>query len=244
MTEIVIRILDFETSGIDPATARVVEVATVDVLVTEPPPGEPAEKVIIRRGESWSTFVNPGMPIPCEASAVHDITDDMVVDAPAFDADMAAHITRGPPAALCAHNRKFDMAFFKPPGIPFLCTYKIALWLWPDSPVHTNACLRYFLKLKFAEDLGPRHRALGDATVTAAILRKAFLAGATFEQMAAVSEQPAFLPRFTFGKHAMKPVAEIEAGYLEWVLKQKDMDDDVRFTAFEELNRRRQKKGP
>jgi hypothetical protein len=37
----------------------------------------------------------------------------------------------------------------------------------------------------------------------------------------------------------MKPVAEVDAGYLEWMLKQQDMDVDAKHTAMVELQRRR-----
>jgi hypothetical protein len=83
------------------------------------------------------------------------------------------------------------------------------------------------------------HSALWDAYVTAAILRRAFADGATVEQMVEVSNQPALLPRFTFGKHAMKPIEQIDSGYLDWILCQNDMNEDVRHTAFAELQRRR-----
>jgi hypothetical protein len=95
----------------------------------------------IERDARWSSLVNPGMPIPPEASAVHDITDDMVKDVPPIGV-LLDHITRGPPALLCAHNRKFDMGFIRPAGIDWLCTYKIALWLWRTARrTRTPACV-------------------------------------------------------------------------------------------------------
>ena len=144
MTDRTIRVIDVETTGLDPAIHRIVEIATVDVIV-----GENGE---VARGERWSSLVNPGMPIPPEASAVLHITDDMVADAPPIG-ELVDYVKRGPPALYCAHNRKFDMGFIRPAGIDWLRTYKIALWLWPDCPSHSNQCLRYWLKLKFADVL-------------------------------------------------------------------------------------------
>ena len=88
---------------------------------------------------------------------------------PGLSLDDHARLTAGEPAALCAHFAKFDRGFFDPAGSKWLCTYKIALWLWPDCPSHKNNVLRYWLKLKLAmDDLGlQQHRALRDALAIA-----------------------------------------------------------------------------
>lgn len=63
---------DLETTGIDVVHDRIVEIAVVKVE----PSGD--KDVKVRR-------INPGMPIPPEATAVHGITDDDVKDAPRFE---------------------------------------------------------------------------------------------------------------------------------------------------------------
>ncbi len=65
--------LDLETTGIDISRDRIVEISLVKVM-----PGGDRE-VKTRR-------VNPEMPIPAEATAIHGITDDDVKDAPPFRA--------------------------------------------------------------------------------------------------------------------------------------------------------------
>ena len=62
---------DIESTGINPATDRIVELAIIRIS----PDGE---KQRFRR------LVNPGIPIPKEASDIHGITDDMIKDAPSF----------------------------------------------------------------------------------------------------------------------------------------------------------------
>lgn len=62
---------DLETTGVDITNDRIVEISFIKVL----PSGEEIEKT--RR-------INPGIPIPAEATAVHHITDDDVKDAPMF----------------------------------------------------------------------------------------------------------------------------------------------------------------
>ena len=62
---------DLETTGIDIMHDRIVEISMIKVL----PSGEEIEKT--RR-------VNPGIPIPAEATAVHHITDADVANEPMF----------------------------------------------------------------------------------------------------------------------------------------------------------------
>src|SRR5690606_23279836 len=67
----VLPVLDFEATGTDPQEDRIVSVA----LVLCTPRGRTLPGGVV-------TLVNPGVPIPPEASAVHGITDDMVQDKP------------------------------------------------------------------------------------------------------------------------------------------------------------------
>lgn len=69
---------DLETTGPFPETDSIVEIA----LVTLTP-----EREVMR----WSTWVNPGRPIPASATKVHGITDADVANAPKF-AEVAQQI--------------------------------------------------------------------------------------------------------------------------------------------------------
>lgn len=62
---------DLETTGLDVATSRIVEVA----MLREEPDGELIE---------FSSLVNPEIPIPPHTTAIHRIRDEDVVDAPVF----------------------------------------------------------------------------------------------------------------------------------------------------------------
>jgi DNA polymerase-3 subunit epsilon len=97
-SELPIALVDVETTGRDASLDRVVEVG---VVITRG--GEIVER------KSW--LVNPGRPIPQEASDVHKITDDDVKEAPTFEAvarDIAAAFEGCVPAA---YNAAFDRAF-------------------------------------------------------------------------------------------------------------------------------------
>ena len=62
---------DLETTGVDTSRDRIVEISLVKIM----PDGE--EIVRTRR-------INPTIPIPAEASAIHHITDEDVKDCPTF----------------------------------------------------------------------------------------------------------------------------------------------------------------
>jgi len=226
-----IRVVDVETSGLDPKVDRVVEVAVADLFVS-------SDKGKFERGETWSSLVNPGIPIPPEASAVHDIVDEMVKDAPTMQG-LLPRIKSGPDY-YCAHNSRYDSQFIDTDKV-WLDTYRIALWLWPQAPNHKNSTLRYWLKIP-SVDLAPIGRAHGaafDVSVTTQILICIIQAGVTIQQMVEVSTRPAILPRLGFGMHAMKLVTDVPSSYLSWVLDNITDNEDVRHTAFTELQRRR-----
>ena len=62
---------DLETTGVNIAKDRIVEISILKAF----PDGSEKEK-------TW--LVNPQMPIPAEAIAVHGITNEKVADAPTF----------------------------------------------------------------------------------------------------------------------------------------------------------------
>jgi len=87
--------IDTETTGRDPATDRVVEVACVRW-----------ERGEITLRKSW--LVNPGRAIPKEAFDVHGISDEAVKDAPAFAAIVPELLEAMTGAIPLAYNAEFD----------------------------------------------------------------------------------------------------------------------------------------
>lgn len=89
--------LDLETTGTDPATARIVEIALVE--------SRPSGAVVV-----FARRVNPGIPIPAEATAVHGITDADVASKQTFEeiaTEVGAHLIG---ADLVGYNvRAFDL---------------------------------------------------------------------------------------------------------------------------------------
>jgi exodeoxyribonuclease X len=214
------RILDVETTGTDPVSDRIVEIGYCNLR----------DGVV---GEPGGILINPGRPIPPETSAIHHITDADVADAKTL-ADVTP-FKASPDLIYAAHNASFDRQFLTPEHVgdrPWICTYRCALRLWPEAPRHNNQTLRYWLKPEglVRELAEPSHRAGPDAYVTAHILRE-MLKLASVEQLIQWSNEPALLVKCGFGKHRGTPWKDVPRDYLEWILRQRDMDEDVRFTA-------------
>ena len=221
-----IRVIDFETTGTEPP-AEVCEVGICDLHL---------EKREIDAPTSWLCGVKA---MPPEVRAIHHISLAECADMPPFD---GASLLPAGIAAVAAHNAKFETLFFHP-SIPVICTYKSALRVWPSAPGHSNGTLRYWL-----EDQGlispvraatqPPHRAGPDAYVTAHVLTALFNAGATGREMVAWTKEPPLMPTCPIGKFRGMPWSEVEAGFLGWMLRQPTMEDDLKWNAQREINRR------
>jgi len=231
----IIRVMDVETTGKDPADSAVCEIGWADVMVDG--------TARVERGAC--RVINPQRPIPPEVSAVHHIIDEDVAGAPLLhdvmrimaDAVLADHRV----VALAAHQAKFEQAFLGSMiNLPWICTYKAAMRVWPDAPSHSNGALMYWRK-PVGLDRGlaqPAHRAGPDAYVTAFHLRDLLNDGIPLGDLLAWTNEPVLLRKFRFGKHADKPISEIPADYFEWMLRQ-DFGEDEMHTAKTELERRR-----
>jgi DNA polymerase III subunit epsilon len=91
---------DFETTGLYPASDRIVEFGAVK----------------FRDGQIVDTFerlVNPGMPISPDAAAVSGITDADVADATPVDEVVPGFATFLGETVLIAHNAPFDLGFLR-----------------------------------------------------------------------------------------------------------------------------------
>lgn len=221
-----IRVIDFETTGLPP-DAAICEIGWCDLAVGNGP---------TQLGATQTTLINPGRPIPIEAMAVHHIRDKDVAGAPT-PTDGIKQIIGGVDV-FAAHNAAFERAFFTGGETPWICTYRCGLRAWPESPSHSNQALRYFLGLELDDRAMPPHRAGPDAYVTAHILR-GLLGLQPIEQLITWTSEPALLIKCGFGKHRGQKWADVPADYLEWLLRQRDMGEDIHHTARHHLRLRR-----
>lgn len=88
--------LDEETTGVNPKTSGIVELG-LEIFI----PGKPVKE--------YRTLINPLLPIPREATAIHGITNEMVRDAPTF-VQLAANLFSGMSGCdFIGYNVRFDL---------------------------------------------------------------------------------------------------------------------------------------
>lgn len=221
-------VLDTETTGIEAPEHKAVEVAAV----------------LVKNGQitaAFTTYLNPGRDIPPAASGVHGLTLEDVQDAPTLEETLPwLNGLASKADALVAHNAPFDRSML--PGLvsrPWIDTLRLSRKLQPAIESHANQSLRYAMGLRCPEADGmPAHRALSDAYVTARVLVKLLeLAAAESgfpvnpEGIEAEILKPLILAKCSFGKHKGAPWAEVPKDYLQWLVRQQDVDMDVLFTA-------------
>lgn len=146
--------VDLETTGANLVNDRITEIGIVAV--------HPDGAV-----ERWSSFVNPGRPIPSFIQELTGISDEMVEAAPSFDALANAVHERLADGLFIAHNARFDYGFlhhaFTRTGhalqSEMLCTVKLSRALFPEEKRHNldTLIVRHGLIPE------ARHRALADA---------------------------------------------------------------------------------
>lgn len=216
------RAIDFETTGIPTETDKhaIVEIGWCDL----------ADGVL---SLPQSVLCDPGRPIPHEAMAVHHITDDMVKGATGNVGVL------GTPDFFVAHNADYERQFIDT-DVPFICTYKVALRLWPDAPSHGLQFLRYELGLPAPEHVAmPPHRAAPDAYLCAVLMQRILaFQGANVEDMVRWSNGPALLPRIPFGKHRGAKWEDVPTDYLDWIVNKSDLDRDAKANAKHHLKAR------
>ncbi len=159
-------IFDLETTGMNPVTDRIVEIAALRIEVT----GETTD---------FHHLIQPGRKIPPAVSRIHHITDEMVVNAPRFQQIGHDFLSLARHSTLVAHNARFDLGFLQ----ESLARYGLPLWngktldslrlvrkLYPGLPSYSLQNLRHSLQLDAAGDQLSAHRAGDDVAWTARLL--------------------------------------------------------------------------
>jgi len=93
-------VMDTETTGLDPATGdRIVEIGALEIVNLVP------------TGRVYHQYIDPGIPMPAEAQAVHGISDEDLAGKPRFAAVGQAFLDFIEGATLVIHNAPFDIKF-------------------------------------------------------------------------------------------------------------------------------------
>lgn len=230
---------DTETTGTDPVNDDICQFACIVHRDSDP------EDHTL----SFDMLCNPGRPIHPDASAIHKITDEMVVDArPAGEVvfewlDELCQLAnqRQETLILMGHNTQFDRRFIAkhvvvPPEVKTICTMRLARRIVPEATNHTLEYLyREHYKLSSPRTL-TAHDALCDVWMCFELIQHwqaCKYLPTDYRAIADSLETPYTLPVMPFSKkHKGKPFSQIPRFFLQWLVDQgDDMDIDVRHTA-------------
>lgn len=210
LDEATLVVVDLETTGTDPTSDAITEIGAVKV----------------RGGEvlgEFRTFVDPERPIPAYIARLTGITDATVRGAPTIAVALPMFLDFAGPAALVAHNARFD--------IGFLAAHAAALDLgWTRPTVLDTLALarRVFhrdevrdhrlgtLAAHVGAAVTPDHRALSDARATVDVLhaiigRLGPTGASTLEDLAAAHRKPSAVQLRT--KHLAEHIPAVPGVY-------------------------------
>lgn len=200
---------DTETTGVRSEKDRIIEIAAYDSV----------------NKRSFEKLINPGSPIPPEATAIHHITDEMVASAPSFSEILPDFLDfcSGDVVLIAHNNDQFDLHFLRNefkrsqapfPAWKFFDTLKWARRYRPDLPRHTLQFLREIYGIK----ANNAHRALDDVIV----LHQVFTAmtdDLEMEEVYSLLNVARPLQHMPFGKHQGQLLSKIPKNYVEWLFR-------------------------
>ena len=232
---------DIESTGLNIATDRIVEISIVKV--SPGTPGSPNDVEVKTRR------INPGMPIPPEAQAVHGISDDDVKDCPRFSqiAKSLAQMLQG--CDIAGYNsNKYDIPLlaeeFLRAGVDFDFRKRNLVDVQNIFHKKEQRTLKAAYKFYCGRNLDNAHSAEADTMATYEVLEAQLDRYANDEEeplqndveyLAKYSTNSRFVdyagrmilnendePVFNFGKHKGRPVREVltrEPSYYSWMME-------------------------
>ena len=184
----------------------------------------------------------PPVPISVKAMSITNITNKMVENEEPFKGSEIAKELDNllKENILVAHNAKFDIAMLNNEGLnvpQYICTLRLARYLdeKQEIPEYNLQFLRYYYDVDLENIVA--HSADGDVKVLEAVfghlykIAKAKAPDTDYEdiikRMIDISSKPSIIKKFVFGKYSgssVEDIAQTDAGYLEWLLKQKEIE--------------------
>lgn len=205
---------DTETTGIRAEKDFIIEIAAYDPV----------------QNKTFEKLINPGCPIPPDATAIHHISDEMVASAPSF-AEIGKEFIDfcSGDVVLIAHNNDgFDVHFLRKefqrhslsmPDWKFLDSLKWARRYRPDLPRHTLQ----FLREMYGIASNNAHRALDDVVVLHQVFSY-MTDDLDIESIINLIAAPRKLTAMPFGKHQGEPLEKVPKSYVQWLASNGALD--------------------
>lgn len=191
-------------------------------------------KISLDKSQIFDQFYQVDEPISYAAMAVHHILESDLLDQPHYTSFRLPEET----LYIIGHNIDYDIRAIQKCGvdtshIKAICTLALARLVWPDVEAHNISALIYMISKgseKARDMIKKAHRADMDIILTANILMHIVhhLQIDSIEALYAASED-ARIPRvMSFGKHRGTAIADLPNDYIQWLLRQDELDPYLR----------------
>jgi len=192
-------------------------------------------KLSLDRNQIFDQLYNIGdEKISYASMAVHHILESDLIDQPNFSKFQLPKDT----TYIIGHNIDYDIQTIQQCGIDTshikaICTLALARLVWPNAEAHNISSLIYMISKgseKAREMLRGAHRADADIILTANILMHIIyeLKIPNIEALFEASEDARIPRMINFGKHRGTAIHDLPADYIQWLLRQEDLDSYLR----------------
>ena len=217
-------ILDTETHTLN---GQPIEIAYAPIQIHD-------GKLTLDKSQIFDQLYRVDEPISYAAMAVHHILESELVDQPHYTSFSLPQDT----TYIIGHNIDYDIRALEKCGVDIskikaICTLALARLVWPDAEAHNISALIYMItkgSAKARDMIKKAHRADMDIILTANILMHEMhhLKIQTIEELYTASEDARIPRTINFGKHRGTAIADLPADYMQWLLRQEDLDPYLR----------------
>ena len=217
-------ILDTETHTLN---GQPIEIAYAPIQIHD-------GKLTLDKSQIFDQLYRVDEPISYAAMAVHHILESELVDQPHYTSFSLPQET----TYIIGHNIDYEIRALEKCGvdtskIKAICTLALARLVWPDAEAHNISALIYMItkgSAKACDMIKKAHRADMDIILTANILMHEIhhLKIQTIEELYTASEDARIPRTINFGKHRGTAIADLPADYMQWLLRQEDLDPYLR----------------
>ena len=187
-------------------------------------------KLSLDKSQVFDQLYTVDEPISFAAMAVHHILESDLVGKPHYTTFKLPTETQ----YIIGHNIDYDIRAIEKCGVDTsklkpICTLALARRVWENAEAHNISALIYLISKgsdKARDMLKGAHRADADIILTANILMHIIhqLNIQNIEQLYIASEEARIPKSITFGKHKGTAIQDLPADYIQWLLRQDDLD--------------------
>ncbi|WP_313660250.1 putative quorum-sensing-regulated virulence factor [Acinetobacter variabilis] len=217
-------ILDTETHTLN---GQPIEIAYAPVEIID-------HKISLDKSRLFDQLYSCDEPISFAAMAVHHILQSDLEGQPHYSSFKLPQET----TYIIGHNIDYDIRALEKCGvdssnIKAICTLALARRVWPEAEAHNISALIYMITKgseRAREMIRKAHRADMDIILTANILMHIVhhLKISSIEELYEASEDARIPRTINFGKHRGTAIADLPADYVQWLLRQDDLDPYLR----------------